>query len=82
MKPTRTDVIAALDAIEASERPADHPRKLAQQAITQHRRRSTQPTLTQARIDSGSETEERRRRFVSASVKWSRRSLWARLFRR
>lgn len=79
MRPTNHDITAALDAIEASERPADHPRKLAKQAIARHR--STQ-TLTQSRIDSGSETEERRRRFVSASVKWSRRSWWARLFRR
>lgn len=81
MRPTNHDIIAALDAIEASERPADHPRTLAKVTVAQHRQRSTQ-TLTQAQIDSGSETEQRRRRFVSASVKWSRRSLWAKLFRR
>lgn len=81
MKPTANDINDALRSIEATERPADHPRVLAAKAIVNHRARSS-PQLTQAKIDTGSETEERRRRFVSSSVKWSKRSLWSRLLGR
>lgn len=75
-KPKTVDeVIADLESQEL------HPtRQLAREIIKQHR--SDQPALTQQQIDSGSETEDRRRRFVSASVKWSRRSLWSKLLRR
>lgn len=38
MKPTPNDITRALDAIEASELPENHPRRLAQKAIAQHRR--------------------------------------------
>lgn len=81
MKPTTNEVNDALRDIERTERPVDHPRTLAREAIVRRRERLT-PQLTQAQIDSGSETEERRRRFVASSVKWSKRSIWARLFRR
>lgn len=53
----------------------------ARKTVANHRARRVKPQLTQAQIDSGSETEERRRRFVASSVKWSKRSLWAKLFR-
>lgn len=81
MKPTPNDINDALDSIARTERPVDHPRNLARQAIVSRRERLS-PQLTQAQIDSGSETEERRRRFVRSSVKWSKRTLWARLWRR
>lgn len=81
MKPTKADVNDALDSIARTERPANHSRNLAPQAITSHRERLS-AQLTQAQIDSGSETEERRRRFVQSSVKWSKRTLWSKLFRR
>ena len=57
------------------------PRTLARTAITSRRERLS-PQLTQAQIDSSDDEDARRRRFVQSSVKWSRRSLWARLFRR
>lgn len=79
--PTITDINHALKQIESAERPANHPRTLAREAIVRRRERLT-PQLTQAQIDSGSETEERRKRFVASAVKWSKRSLWSRLFRR
>lgn len=69
----RSDIARA-----SGERPPFDARK----AVANHRSRRTKPQLTQAQIDSGSETEERRRRFVASSVKWSKRSLLARLFRR
>lgn len=81
MKPSNNEINNALRSIEATERPADHPRVLAAKAIVSRRVRMT-PQLTQRMIDSGSETEERRRRFISSSVKWSKRSLWSRLLGR
>lgn len=81
MNPTPKHVADALESIAAAERPDDHPRRLAREAIVNRRARLT-PQLTQVQIDSGSETEERRRRFVSSSVKWSKRSLWSRLLGR
>lgn len=36
--PTSTDITAALKAIEATELPDSHPRRLAREAIAQHRR--------------------------------------------
>lgn len=36
--------------------------------------------LTQEQIDNGSDEEQRRQRFVSSSVKWSKRSWWRKLF--
>lgn len=55
----------------------------ARKAVADYRVRqvSLQPGLTQAQIDSGSEMEDRRQRFVQSSVRWSKRSLWAKLFR-
>lgn len=38
MKPSDNDVNAALQSIAAAERPVDHPRNLARQAIAQYRR--------------------------------------------
>lgn len=81
MNPTSKNVNQVLAQIESAERPASHSRTLAREAIVRRRERLS-PQLTQAQIDSGSETEERRKRFVASSVKWSKRSIWARLFRR
>lgn len=82
MKPTNHDITAALKAIEATELPEQHPRKLAARAVDRYRHQRSTQMLTQQQIDSGSDNEQRRQRFVSASVKWSRRSLWARILRR
>lgn len=81
MNPSPKNVSEVLESIAAAERPADHPRRLAREAIV-NRRACLTPQLTQAQIDSGSETEDRRRRFVASSVKWSKRSLWSKLFSR
>lgn len=81
MNPTPNDINAALDSIIRTERPADRPRPPAAKAITIRRERLS-PRLTQAQIDASDDGDARRQRFVRSSVKWSKRSLWSKLFRR
>lgn len=69
------EITAALDAIS---RASTHPRQLAREAVRRHRQPS-QPSLTQAMIDSGGDTEERRQRFVSSALKFRRRGILSRL---
>lgn len=80
MNPSNRIIDATLAQIERTELPDDHPRRLAQRAVVAHRKSSSM--LTQTMIDSSDDTDARRRRFVQSSVKWSRRSILARLFRR
>lgn len=79
MKPTPNDITAALDAIEASERPVDHPRRLAQQAIAQHRRaRAIDPDY-----DFSKAPRQMRQTIYDMTVKYrAQHSWWARLRRR
>lgn len=64
------EITAALQGIERASTP---PRQLAREAVRRHRQ-PVKPSLTQAMIDSGGDNEERRQRFVMASVKFKRRS--------
>lgn len=69
------EITAALEGIA---RASQSPRELAKEAVGRYRQQSSQQ-LSQALIDGGYDEEERRRRFVSASVKFRRRSIFARL---
>lgn len=75
--PSPNDIDAVLAQVE---RQSKSPRELAREAVERHRARPR--GLTQAQIDSGADVEDRRQRFVASAVKWSKRSLFARLFRR
>lgn len=79
MKLSNSAISAALKSIELSELPAEHPRRIARKAVAQYRQTAR---LSQQMIDSGSDEEERRQRFIQSSVKWSKRSLLSRLLRR
>lgn len=81
MKPTNHDISAALDAIEASELPKNHPRRLAREAIAQHRRPRVGPIDPD--YDFNAAPREARAVIYSTTVKYSaQHSWWARLRRR
>lgn len=63
------EITTALQDIERASTP---PRQLAREAVRRHRQPS-QPSLTQAMIDTGGDNEERRQRFISAALKFRRR---------
>lgn len=77
MKPTPNDINAALDSIARTERPANHPRNLARQAIAQHRRVSA----IDPDYDFSSTPRAARQVIYDMTVRYSaRHSLLARLF--
>lgn len=89
MKPPSTDDInRTLREIERTELPEEHPRQIARKVVAQYRQtaRLSQQMIDcgsdEEVIDCGSDEEDRRQRFVQSSVKWSKRSLLSRLFRR
>lgn len=79
MKPTNHDITTALKAIEATELPDDHPRRLAQQAVAQHRRvRVIDPDY-----DFSAAPRQMRQVIYDSIVRYSaQHSLLSRLFRR
>lgn len=79
MKPTTNDINAALDSIARTERPANHPRNLARQAIAQYRRVSAiDPDYDFSKVPRAA-----RQVIYDMTVKYSaRHSLWSKLFRR
>lgn len=78
MKPTNHDITAALKAIEATELPDDHPRRLAQQAIAQrHRARAIDPDY-----DFNSAPRQMRQVIYNMSVKYSAQHSWLARLRR
>lgn len=77
--PTPNDITAALDAIEASELPENHPRRLAKKAVAQYRRTAA----IDPDYDFNSAPREARAVIYSTTVKYSaQHSWWARLRRR
>lgn len=76
--PTSTDITAALKAIEATELPDSHPRRLARQAIAEHRRvRAIDPDY-----DFSAAPQQMRQVIYDMSVKYgAQHSWWARLRR-
>lgn len=79
MKPTSHDITAALKAIEANELPENHPRRLAQKAMAQHRRsRPIDPDY-----DFSAAPRQVRQVIYDMSVKYGAQHSWlARLRRR
>lgn len=77
--PTSADIRTALKAIEATELPDSHPRRLAQQAIAEHRRvRAIDPDY-----DFSAAPRQMRQVIYDSIVRYSaQHSWWARLRRR
>ena len=77
--PTTSDVRAALKAIEATGLPDDHPRRLAHQAIAQHRRaKAIDPDY-----DFSAAPRQMRQVIYDSIVRYgAQHSWWARLRRR
>lgn len=65
--PTRTDITAALDAIEASERPVDHPRTIARERVKEWRSNAERERLPRTNIhdDKGASVLD-----VDSTLKW------------
>ena len=77
MKPTVTDVNAALNKIEQAERDPQHPRSLARAALQRYRRGSA----IDRNYDFSKVPVELRRIVYNATVRFSRRRFWARVLR-
>ena len=87
MKPSDNDINDALAAIELTELPANHPRKLAQRAVAEFRSNAQREGLpTTNVIDSGAPLLRRdevvRGSYPTYATSGSKRSLWSKLFRR
>lgn len=79
MKPTNHDITAALKAIEATELPDDHPRRLAREAIAQHRR----VRVIDPNYDFSAAPRQMRQVIYDSIVRYSAQHSWlARLRRR
>lgn len=65
--PTNHDVTAALDAIEASERPSDHPRTVARQRVTKWKSNAQRKRLpiSNPHDDKGAKVLD-----VDSTLKW------------
>lgn len=77
MKPTPNDIHHALRSIENAERDPEHPRSLAHRLVAQHRA-SAHAT---PEYDFDHAPKELKRVVYGATVRFSRRRLWARLLR-
>ena len=88
MKPTTNQVNDALESIARTERPANHPRNLARQAIEQWRSNAQLEGLptTNLHDDKGADLLDRdgvlRASYPTYTATVVKRSLWARLWRR
>lgn len=80
MKLSPKTVDDTLELIARASGQSPSAKQLAHAAVRNYRQRQS-PTLTQERIDNGSDTETRRQRFVASSLKFRRRGWLARLFR-
>ena len=88
MKPTTNEVNDALRDIERTERPADHPRTLAREAVTQWRSNAQREGLPVTNLRDGKGAElldvDRvvRGSYPTYSTSTTKRSICSRLFRR
>lgn len=72
-QPSPNDVNRVISQLEQLSTPQPSARQLAQRLIAERKGRQVPPALSQAMIDSGGDSEERRRRFVASAVRFKRR---------
>lgn len=88
MNPSTNNINQVLAQIESAERPVDHPRTLAREAIQQWRSNAQREGLpvTNSRDEKGAELLDVDRvvrgSYPTYSTAMRKRSIWARLFRR
>lgn len=85
--PTPKNINDALESIAAAERPVDHPRRLAREAIAQWRSNAQREGLPITNLTHSGAPLLERDRVLRASYPTygpvvAKRSLWAKLFRR